>query len=367
MLYEYSDDNYISLSEFNSNIDKRIHKDYYGFEFIKPIESSEYQDFFYVNSIFELVISKDLKIIHLVTGKILSELIDKNDRNKKYHRVRVGYDYRNIDKSKVTKRYSLSRVIALAFIPRPIIHKDLFYDLLEVNHIDGNPENNSIVNLEWCTPKENALHARIHIDNSYMEQTLAKNIITGDIKVFKSLAECGKVFNVPKTTLHWHLTTGLSGTAYKDNHIFKFDDGTNWLDLPISDMYEIGDGSYEAKKRKVIAKHIYTGDIKHFESIKECSEYFKFNHVTIRHFLNKTQPANSHYNFWVFKEDNDSDWPILDIKNVKPLHTGHEYKSIRVKHGDIIYRSVAHLADSLGIPESTIRKHVKKGFYETIS
>jgi hypothetical protein len=44
------------------------------------------------------------------------------------------------------------RVIAIAFIPNPDNKQ-------EVNHIDGNKQNNHISNLEWVTPKENKQHA----------------------------------------------------------------------------------------------------------------------------------------------------------------------------------------------------------------
>lgn len=50
------------------------------------------------------------------------------------------------------KSLKLHRVIASAFIPNP-----MGYPI--INHKDGNPLNNSLDNLEWCTQKHNVEHA----------------------------------------------------------------------------------------------------------------------------------------------------------------------------------------------------------------
>lgn len=55
-----------------------------------------------------------------------------------------------VDGHKLTK--SVHQCVADAFLGEQP-------DGTEINHIDGNPANNCIYNLEYCTPSQNALHA----------------------------------------------------------------------------------------------------------------------------------------------------------------------------------------------------------------
>lgn len=51
-----------------------------------------------------------------------------------------------------SKSVSIHRLVATHFIPNPD-------NLPEVNHIDGNKQNNAASNLEWCTNRYNVRHA----------------------------------------------------------------------------------------------------------------------------------------------------------------------------------------------------------------
>ena len=82
--------------------------------------------------------------------------------NKGYHRIRV-----TIEQEK--RSYRVHREVAKAFIPNP-------EKLPQVNHRDGNKDNNSVNNLEWVTNQENAIHAiKNGLWNSVFESSQREN------------------------------------------------------------------------------------------------------------------------------------------------------------------------------------------------
>jgi len=93
----------------------------------------------------EKTITMENSIIDGPFQKTLQEKIYTPKGNKLYY----SFLFR-----KNNKKYykSIHRLVAESFIPNPKNKR-------EVNHIDGNKHNNHLLNLEWVTRSENALHS----------------------------------------------------------------------------------------------------------------------------------------------------------------------------------------------------------------
>ena len=74
-----------------------------------------------------------------------------------------GYKRISLRDGKRQKTADLHRLVALAHIPNP--ENKPF-----INHIDGNPGNNHISNLEWCTREENQQHAKYILKRKFGTQ-----------------------------------------------------------------------------------------------------------------------------------------------------------------------------------------------------
>lgn len=89
------------------------------------------------------------------SGKVFSKKLHKfNGKGKflKWSYNGNGYPTVLLYKNSIHKRLLVHRLVASTFIKK-VDGKNW------INHIDANPSNSHISNLEWCTPSENSQHA----------------------------------------------------------------------------------------------------------------------------------------------------------------------------------------------------------------
>lgn len=108
-------------------------------------------------------------------GRVKSNKTEKLIHSKKCR----GYDRVSIYNNGYRSDKLVHRLVAEAFIDNPL-NKN------EVNHIDGNKQNNTAINLEWCTRSENMKHA---FDNDLKKPS------GGLIKKKLKVIETGKIYD----------------------------------------------------------------------------------------------------------------------------------------------------------------------------
>lgn len=125
-------------------MDKEIWKDIEGYEGLYQVSN-----YGRVKS-FDQFINQKNNSKALRKGRIL-----KQSKNKD------GYLRLRLVKNKKGKTFFVHRLVAKTFISNP-------RKLNEVNHKDGNKENNNADNLEWCNRSENISHAyKLGLEQKY--------------------------------------------------------------------------------------------------------------------------------------------------------------------------------------------------------
>lgn len=139
--------------------------------------------------------------------------------------------YRSIklhDGNKGHKYMRLHRLLAIHFIPNPNNYPS-------VNHIDGNKLNSDLSNLEWCTIKQNLLHARatglnnniaeLHC-NSKLTNKQVLEIVRLRVEENMTLKEISDIFSIKWENVRsivsgkeWSSVTGIKANAKRENSI----------------------------------------------------------------------------------------------------------------------------------------------------
>lgn len=169
-----------------------------------PKESDKYPGYYFTPVSKEILITPlgEMKSTRTGEDMVATEITEKTP-------------YRAIFLLDVGSR-SLHRILAITFLKCPGE-----WESLQVNHKDGNKNNNSLNNLEWSTPTEDLVHAFATGLRSDNNVTVARNVETGEILEFYSQAECARVFNTLPAEIHRHLKTHSKHRLFQDKWELK--------------------------------------------------------------------------------------------------------------------------------------------------
>ena len=128
----------------------------------------------------------DVKPFHQYYVSSCGKVFGCTGRELKQETTNRGYKRLSLSINGKHERWSVHRLVALLFIPNP-------EQKLQVNHIDGNKENNNVTNLEWCSASENCKHAfRTGLRENQVKGKFGKEHIASRPFV---CVETGKIYN----------------------------------------------------------------------------------------------------------------------------------------------------------------------------
>lgn len=169
-------------------------------------------------------------------GRIKS-FYNSEERILKKSKTTTGYWKIELRKNKIRKSFKVHRLVAFAFIANP---ENKPY----INHIDGNPLNNKVDNLEWCTQHENLVHAySIGLRDSFRIQKNTLKDLYADKKL--SASEIANMFGVTKTVILYNM---------KKFNIKRRDGGESKIKYNLTKDFIINE--LKNKNQKTLAKEI---------------------------------------------------------------------------------------------------------------
>ena len=121
----------------------------------------------------------------------------KQDKNGKILNPKISQGYCSVDLRQNGKTYNnlVHRLVLSTFSPIE------GWELLTVNHKDGNRSNNCLENLEWLSQSENSFHARAILRSGNATQRVHVIRIDGTEEWYNTVTAAAKGLGVAKGTV----------------------------------------------------------------------------------------------------------------------------------------------------------------------
>lgn len=133
-------------------------------------------------------ITEDGKVWNYKT-RVFQTLRGSGFMNKKLRRKR---NYKTVSLYLTAEKkylyFYIHRLVAQCFIPNP-------EELPIVNHKDGDQTNNYVSNLEWCTHRQNAEHARINGLTTRGKRNTSTKLTEDQVREIRRIYSEGKLSN----------------------------------------------------------------------------------------------------------------------------------------------------------------------------
>lgn len=129
-----------------------------------------------------------------------------------------GYCHTKVDKEKKL----VHRLVAETFLKKNKNQN-------QVNHIDGNIENNCVENLEWCTQSENSNHAISVLNKSNRrKRVVRRDMKTGLTVAYKSVAEAERKNDISACLLRNYIR---KQTLVNGKYTFSYSEDVDYKEL----------------------------------------------------------------------------------------------------------------------------------------
>lgn len=250
------------------------------------IEHHEIKGFYYIPGFENNLINREG-----VVYNIIKMGYNKPKSNIERLTQKINYSSSNVrNNCGTSKSKPTHRLLALTFLEPPENHPELV-----VNHINGKKDDYSLDNLEWATFKYNSRHALMTGLNACGNKILVKDTKTGTVTEYHTMAELSRKFDVHPQNITY--AKNNPNQMYKRRYIIKdYDDERPWS------YFESQIISY--KSVRVKARDVFTGEIKHFPSVKNASKAIKGSQVTIaQYFRRNSKPCIINGHEWKLEDD----------------------------------------------------------------
>lgn len=269
-----------------------------------------------------------------------------------------GYYYTRLKanlngKSKIVFRH---RLLMYTFTEYPVN-----LNAYVVNHKNGVPGDDNIDNLEWSTYLENNNHSyRTGLKPNSTQGIKAKDLNSGEIFNFISVADCARHFNIKNPTMITYRIKHCPNRVFEDKLLFKYtSDDSDWDEVDLTDIK--GNG----KVRTIIARNVFTKQSYLFSSANDAAKFTMVSpNSVLKHAKEELLFPTNGFNFRF--ADYNVGLPLftddqLVILKETPYKPKNGYYVTNVNTGKkTIYSNIHKLCDGIGISRNNVHIHLDK-------